>query len=312
MTENKLEAEVISEKKLRDVLSYFSSLIFDATPPGIPDSISDMPEAQKLVEALQEVRHVLIMAKNGDFSYSVRNKGFIPGSLKALQSNFNHIIWFANEVADGDFEQRIDFMGEFASAFNAMTKQLNDVLKKLNEQKNDFSHRAFHDQLTGLKNRAYFDEHIINEIARAKRSNSRLAVVVIDLDKFKQVNDTMGHRAGDILLIEFAKRISKSTREIDTTARIGGDEFGMLIPCSTNRREHLIKIKDRIVSHINAYFELEGSEYKISASLGISIYPHDGSDPRTLLGAADAVMYEAKKTNGTWCVFTSSLDKLDP
>ena len=310
MTENKSEAELILEKKLEDTLSYFKSLVIDTTLSELPDSISDISEVQVVAEVIGHVRNTLFMAKNGDFSYPVEGKGFIIGSLKALQANLNHIAWIARQVADGDLAQRMYFMGEFSSAFNSMTEQLAGVLKELNEQKDHFSHRALHDPLTGLKNRAYFDEQIVNEIARARRSSSLLAVAVIDIDKFKQVNDTMGHHAGDILLIEVANRLFKSTREIDTVARLGGDEFGMLLPCDTNNRQHFINIKDRIISNINAYFELEGSEYKISISIGISIFPYDGDDPQTLLSVADNIMYQAKKINETSCFF-ASLDKLD-
>ena len=315
MSGNKSEIKIehdISEKKFNDALSYFSSLVFDVKLPDAPESISDIPEVQELALALNEIRDVLLIAKNGDFSYSIKSKGFIFSSLKALQSNLNHLAWIARQVAGGDLEQRVDFMGEFSSAFNSMTKQLASVLKELNEQKEHFSYRALHDPLTGLKNRAYFDEQVIHEIAGAKRRNSLLAVIVIDMDNFKQVNDTFGHHAGDILLIEFAKRLLKSAREVDTVARLGGDEFGMLLPCeNTNSKQHLIKIRDRIISSIDAYFELKGSEYKISASIGASIYPYDGSDPQTMINVADSAMYQAKKIDGVACVF-ASIDRLAP
>ena len=305
MMEGKSEAERIisTEERLKDVLAYFKSLVFDTTLSDIPDSISDIPEVQMVTEVVHQLRCVLFQAKSGDFSYIIKGKGFIIGALKALQSNLNHIAWIARQVAGGDLEQRMSFMGDFSSAFNSMTEQLATVLKELKEQKEHFSHRALHDSLTGLKNRAYFDEHIIYEIARAKRNNSFLAVAVIDIDKFKHVNDTMGHQAGDTLLIEIANRLSKSIREIDTLARLGGDEFGMLLPCDTNSRQHFITIRDRIISNISADYTLEGSEYKISASIGISIYPFDGNNPQTLFSVADSIMYQAKKIDGPSCFF---------
>jgi diguanylate cyclase (GGDEF)-like protein len=314
MNENKSETDL---KKFNDVLSYLTSLVFDPTIPKMPDSVADIQRAKRLADTLIEIREALIKSKKGDFSYLVTSKGFMAGALKALQSNLNHIAWLARQVADGDLEQRMDFMGEFSSAFNSMTEQLAFVQNRLKEDKNrlkednvKFIHRAFHDQLTGLKNRAYFDEQIINEIARAKRSNSLLAVVMVDVDKFKNVNDTMGHQAGDTLLIEIASRLLKGTRKIDTLARIGGDEFGMLWPNYASNKQHFIKIKDRLISQINSYFELEGSEYKISVSIGISIFPYDGDDPQTLLRVADSSMYQAKGINETSCVF-ASIDKLD-
>ena len=294
------------EKKLKYILSYLSSLVFDPTLPVMPDFIEDIPSAKNLSKTLIEIREALIKSKKGDFSYSVTSKGFMGGALKALQANLNHIAWIARQVADGDYDQRMDFMGEFSAAFNSMTEQTASALKRLNEQRDLFNYKALHDPLTGLKNRAYFDEQIINEIARAKRSTSSLAIVIIDVDKFKNVNDTLGHQAGDMLLIEIASRLLKGTREIDTVARIGGDEFGMLWPNFTSNLDHFIKIKDRLISHVNSYFELEGTEYKISLSIGISIYPFDGDEPQSLLKIADAAMYDAKKINQTSCVFACS------
>ncbi|MCL2768056.1 MAG: GGDEF domain-containing protein [Synergistaceae bacterium] len=311
MTVNKPKEELIFEKKLKDTLSYFRSLLFDSAPSVLPDSISNIPEVQTVAEVINDIRNALFLAKNGDFSYTAKGKGFIIGTLKALQANLNHIAWIARQVADGDLEQRMSYMGEFSSAFNSMTEQLANVLHELHEQRDHYSHLALHDPLTGLKNRAYFNEQIANEIARAKRKDSLLAVLVIDLDKFKQVNDTMGHHAGDILLIEFANRLSNSTREMDTVARVGGDEFGLLLPCDTNSRQNLIKMSERILSHICAYFELDGSEYKTSASIGVSIYPLDGNNPQTLIETADRAMYQAKKIDGASCIFMS-LDKLNP
>ena len=312
MPENKPEAELdIFEKKFNDLLTYFSSLVFERKCGQLPNSISEESEVHRLVSSTNEIRDVLFMAKNGDFSYSIKSKGFIAGTLKALQSNLRSIAYIAQRVERGDFSQKMDdYMGEFSIAFNSMIDQLASFYNDLNEEKNHYSYRAFHDPLTGLKNRAFFDESFINEIARAKRNSSLLAVVVVDMDEFKKVNDTLGHQAGDALLIEVANRLLRGTREIDTVARIGGDEFGMLWPSYPSPKQHFIKIKNRVLSHINAYFELAGSEYTISISMGISVYPYDGDNPQTLFRIADNAMYEAKKTTYTSCVF-ASLDKLD-
>ena len=373
MTENRSETELNINDRLSDAMSYFVSLVFDSEHTEMPDSITDISEAERLSNVLTEIRNALYMAKKGDFSFIIKNKGFISGSLKALQSNLKDIAWVTQQVANGDFTQKMHFMGEFSSAFNSMTEllaqsnnelneqkeklreqnlklneqkeqlreqnlklneqkeqlreqnlilneqkeqlreqnlKLNEESKILNEQKEHFSYRALHDPLTGLKNRAYFDELLLNEIARAKRSSSLLAIVIVDLDKFKQVNDTMGHQAGDALLIEVASRLLKGTREIDTVARLGGDEFGMIWPSYTSNLQHFIRIKDRLISHINAHLVIGGAEYKLSVSMGISIYPYDGEEPLTLLKVADNAMYEAKKMDETACIF-ASWDKLN-
>jgi len=311
MSENKSETEFsISEEQLRDSLSYLSSMIFDATPPAMPESISGISEVQKMVEVINEVRNALFLAKKGDFSYIIKSKGFICGSLKALQSNLNHIAWLARQIADGDLEQKMNYMGEFSSAFNSMTEKIAINFKELKDKEEYFYYRAVHDQLTGLKNRAYFDEQIDKEIVKAKENEYLLGVVIVDVDKFKVVNDTMGHRAGDLLLIEVANRLTKSTGEIDTVARIGGDEFGMLLPDYSNNKKHFIKIINRIISNVNKHYELEGSEYKISLSMGVSIFPYDGDNQSALLKNADIAMYHAKKINKTSCVF-ANLEGID-
>jgi len=312
MPENKPETELdITQKKLDDLITYFSSLVFERKCGQMPDSVSDISEVQRIANTINEIRNVLFMAKGGDFSYSIKSKGFMAGTLKALQSNLRSIAYICSRVARGDFSHKMDdYMGELSVSLNAMIDQLDSSYYSLNEEKNHYSYRAFHDPLTGLKNRAFFDEQFINEIARAKRNNSLLAVVVVDMDEFKQVNDTLGHQAGDELLIEVANRLLRGTREIDTVARIGGDEFGMLWPSYPSPKQHFIKIKNRVLSHINAYFELEGTEYTISISMGISVYPYDGDNPQTLFRIADNAMYEAKRTAYTSCVF-ASLDRFD-
>jgi diguanylate cyclase (GGDEF)-like protein len=253
------------------------------------------------------------MSKKGDFSFTIKSKGFIAGTLKAFQANLNHITWIAQQVADGDYDNKMDFMGDFSSAFNSMTEQLatrkaldEAKLEIMNVEKNEYYNRALHDPLTGLKNRAYFDDQIVKEIATAKRNNSLLAIVVVDLDKFKSVNDTLGHQAGDALLIEVARRLKDGTREIDTVARIGGDEFGMLWPNYTSSISSFTRLRDRLISQINTPFELAGFEYKIAISMGISVYPRDGEDIQTLIKVADNAMYLAKKEKGTYCIFPSS------
>lgn len=156
-------------------------------------------------------------------------------------------------------------------------------------------HRLAHtDSLTGLANRILLDDRISVAIAAARRYGHRLGVLYLDLDGFKKVNDEQGHDAGDAVLTEVASRLQKNTRQTDTVARVGGDEFVVLMTDLVDTAEvHVWAEKLRAV--LNQPFELSGKPYPLRASIGIAIYPEDGEQPLQLLKHADAAMYEAKR-----------------
>ena len=152
---------------------------------------------------------------------------------------------------------------------------------------------ASHDVLTGLPNRSLLQERIAQALLRAHRDLCGVALLFIDLDRFKIINDTMGHHAGDVLLQEVATRLGACLRETDTIARQGGDEFVVLIENDTDE-QYLGTMARKILSVLQTPFNLQGQEIFISASIGISAYPQDGSDVGTLLKNADVAMYRAK------------------
>lgn len=154
-------------------------------------------------------------------------------------------------------------------------------------------HMAYHDALTGLPNRLMFKEHLIQGLSRATRKNSRLAVLFIDLDRFKDVNDTLGHPAGDALLMAVTRRIKGCVRTSDTLARQGGDEFICLLEDLVEPDEAR-QVADKLLDLFRQPFNIEGHELYLSASIGISIAPDDGSTVDILVRNADAAMYEAK------------------
>ena len=154
---------------------------------------------------------------------------------------------------------------------------------------------AHHDALTGLPNRRLFIELAQIEMAQAGRNHKKMAFVFLDLDRFKEVNDTFGHEAGDQLLKEVALRIRKSLRKSDTIARIGGDEFNIII-ADLARAEDSAEIARKIVESFRAPFLIAGHELHVTASIGLSIYPDDDQDMDTLFRYADIAMYHAKET----------------
>ena len=155
-------------------------------------------------------------------------------------------------------------------------------------------HLARHDALTGLPNRSEFNAKLETASKRLKRNGGAITVMMIDLDKFKDVNDTLGHPAGDQLLIEVGKRLQSTVRETDVLARLGGDEFAIIQEDASNQHEAAIALALRIVEAISQPFDLNGNRASLGASIGIVLAPEHGIDPEGLLKRADLALYDAK------------------
>ncbi|MGG6296517.1 PAS domain S-box protein [Leptolyngbya sp. AN02str] len=154
-------------------------------------------------------------------------------------------------------------------------------------------HQAYHDSLTGLPNRVMYNCRLNQTLAQAQRSSDMFAVLFLDLDHFKTINDTLGHAVGDQLLRQATQRMNQCLREEDTIARWGGDEFTLLLP-SLKVPEDAAKVAQRIAAALKPVFNLEGHDLRVSCSIGIAIYPYSGKDAQTLLKNADAALYRAK------------------
>ena len=168
-------------------------------------------------------------------------------------------------------------------------------------------YQAVYDQLTGLPNRLLFNERLLASLKKAKKTKKMLAVMFLDLDKFKKINDTLGHAAGDRLLEGFAGRISETLRSTDTVARWGGDEFTLLLP-DISCLEDAVKTAQRILNNLKPAFKLEEQAFHISSSIGIAVYPDDGEDAETLVKNADAALYRAKEMGrNNYQLYTSTI-----
>jgi diguanylate cyclase (GGDEF)-like protein len=155
-------------------------------------------------------------------------------------------------------------------------------------------HLARHDVLTGLANRAEFNAKLEEASKRLKRNGGSVTVMMLDLDKFKAVNDTLGHPAGDQLLVEVGRRLQSTIRETDVLARLGGDEFAIIQEGGANQHEGAIALALRIISAISQPFDLNGHEAGVGASIGIALAPENGVEPEELLKSADLALYDAK------------------
>jgi diguanylate cyclase (GGDEF)-like protein len=169
-------------------------------------------------------------------------------------------------------------------------------------------HLARHDVLTGLANRAEFNARLEEASRRLKRNGGNLAVMMIDLDRFKAVNDTLGHLAGDQLLSEVARRLQSTVRDTDVLARLGGDEFAIIQEGGADQREGAVALALRIIEAISVPFDLNGQQVEVGTSIGIALAPEDGVEPDELLRRADLALYSVKSSGrNDFCLFRNEM-----
>lgn len=202
---------------------------------------------------------------------------------------------FADEQrADGLPLGRQDEIGVLARAFDHMREQILRQMAELRRSREELKHLAWHDTLTGLPNRALFSERMEQALAVARRDQGRLALMFIDIDHFKPINDSLGHTIGDQLLRALAGRIRDALRESDTAARIGGDEFMILLP-HIQACADVVTVAEKIRLALSRPFTIASHDLVVSACIGISCYPQDGEDMIELSKCADQAMYRAKQ-----------------
>ncbi len=170
------------------------------------------------------------------------------------------------------------------------------TLKQRKQVEARLSHMTHHDALTGLPNRVLLRERIESEMAHAWREQEALALMFIDVDRFKFINDSLGHKAGDALLLEIAERLRQAVRQQDTVSRMGGDEFTLLLPQTD--AEGAAHLAQELIERISAPSLIEGMELVVTPSIGIAVFPGDGQDVDALLQAGDTAMYRAKAAGG--------------
>jgi diguanylate cyclase (GGDEF)-like protein len=219
---------------------------------------------------------------------AVRNEKRMECNLLVKPSDSGHGRWL-HVAAFPATDRGGNFIAGIATLFDISEfKGIQDMLY----------HKATHDPLTGLSNKAFFSASLCKELARSKRrDDAACALLVLDIDKFKRVNDSLGHAAGDDLLVKVADRINSEVRDADVVARIGGDEFAILLTdlsvdnCAQTARE----VSERICLSLTNAFQIKDEEVYISASIGISLYPFDGQNEGVMLAKADSAMYMTKE-----------------
>lgn len=200
---------------------------------------------------------------------------------------------------------RSDEIGTLAREVQTMGMQIDQQLALLRENKEELQHLAQHDMLTGLPNRRFLQERLTHTLAQARRGGRTLALLFIDLDHFKDINDGLGHEAGDAALMALAQRLQASTREADTVARMGGDEFVVLVDSPADRA-HIGTIAHKLLQAVQQPIAWQGHTLQVGASIGISCYPEDGETALDMLANADRAMYRVKAAGRNTYLFFSA------
>lgn len=193
-----------------------------------------------------------------------------------------YVEWMSIKVLKGENGE----ISRFVAMFSDITQRKEDDER--------FKHLAHYDVLTGLPNRLLFGDRLSQALSKAKREKSELAILFIDLDKFKPINDNFGHDVGDMLLREVAQRLTGSVRESDTVSRLGGDEFVVLIP-EVGTADDALNVAEKVLTTIRLPYALAGHTVSISASIGIALFPQHGDTGSDLMRHADVAMYRAKR-----------------
>ena len=278
-----------SQVLLDAAIKNLHSLLTDRTVlPEPPEELSTVDGYSQLFATLMEIRTAIQGFAAGDLGCQITKKGYLPGSIKALQASLHHLTWQTKMIASGDFTQRVDFMGDFSESFNSMVTLLDESMRKLESM-------AHTDPLTGSNNRGYFMQLLDTELNRAERYGRPFSVLMLDLDHFKQVNDTRGHAAGDEALRALCHVLRTSgLRQSDYFGRIGGEEFSVVFP--ETGMQTAAAAAERVREDLEKFAVIhDGQEFFITASIGISEYRIDDTR-ETLLNRADQAMYTAKES----------------
>ena len=242
-----------------------------------------------------------------------------PRDLPEARKVWAHIVASPNHESHGELRfRRKDGTWVWLEGFSqnllhepsvgAIVLNYRDVSQRKETEK-QLEYRAYYDSLTALPNRLLFRDRLVNSLAHAQRNRVGLAVMVLDLDRFKLVNDSLGHSLGDRLLSDVARRLQSALRASDTISRIGGDEFSVLLPEVVNA-EAVAGVARKILDSLARPFRVDGHDLFVTASIGIGCFPSDGTDAETLLKSADTAMYRAKELGRNQVqLFTASMNE---
>jgi diguanylate cyclase (GGDEF)-like protein/PAS domain S-box-containing protein len=257
-----------------DESGFVGKNVFDVYPKDIAQSMWEIDAATKAKQQTYEVE-LDLMHKDG----SLHTYLMVKFPLRNKENNVFGVCTIGTDISERKLAE------------NA-----------LREQQSRLNYMAFHDSLTSLPNRSLFYDRIYHGLARARRSESRVALMLLDIDRFKIINDSLGHDAGDILLKAIAMRLNEGVRDMDTVARLGGDEFVVVLE-GIHDTEDVVFVANKLLSTLSRPMEISGHTISTTVSIGVSVFPEDGTDTDELLKNADIAMYKAKEAGKNNCQF---------
>ncbi len=257
-----------------DERGFVGKNVFDVYPKDVAQSICDIDAATKTKQQTFEVE-LDLMHKDG----SMHTYLMVKFPLRSKENRVFGVCTIGTDISERKLAE------------NA-----------LREQQSRLKYMAFHDSLTGLPNRSLFYDRIHHGLARARRSNSKVALMLLDIDRFKNINDSLGHDAGDLMLKAIATRLIEGVRDMDTVARLGGDEFVVVLE-GVHDLEDVMFVANKLLATLARPIEISGHEITSTVSIGVSIFPDDGDVTDELLKHADIAMYQAKEAGKNNCQF---------
>jgi diguanylate cyclase (GGDEF)-like protein len=307
--------------KAQAYLEHIQKLLRDSKTPEPEGELADDPLLRQIHDEIKAIRDITYAFSEGDFTSEINTRGFIPGSLKSLQSHLRHLIWQVQMVEEGDFSQEVHFMGEFSGAFNSMVRRLHLSLTRLQENEENlidlnnklrkeveqiellkesearFRYLASRDPLTGILNRRSFIDMMRVALDNAVSRQIPCCLAMMDIDHFKIFNDTYGHLAGDKALCHASRLIEKGLRKNDLIGRYGGEEFIFFFYNADEKTG--MKVLERIRKKLaKTPVNLKNGPAIIKASFGLAgDFREDAKDKRyiqKLIDDADTALYAAK------------------
>lgn len=310
------------------VVLYLNKALNAPAIPPLPSGLEDIPGIRELAAEIKDLREYMVLIAKGDLSHDLSQRGFLAGLLKKHVANLRHMTWQVEQVSQGDFTQRLDFMGEFSASFNNMVLQLDTTLKNLRATEEDltkltkaltqevelrsaavkalekskarFQYLADHDPLTGALNRRSFLQIAQDGLEQARQRGSACCVGMLDVDYFKQFNDNHGHVAGDSALKHVVQICTRSLRQKDFMGRYGGEEFVFFFDDTDIKIGRTVANRIRRAIH-KSPVQLDTEKVAISVSMGVSVVLPDWPDERNdmfmqkVVATADAALYRAKQ-----------------
>lgn len=283
-----------SEARLRAMLSSLDDLVFELDENGVYLAIWTTSEALLVAPPSELLGRTVRQALGDDLGRRVTR-----AIRRVINTGRPELLEFRLEVPAGSRY----FQGRFAPIVGLGSRTACLLVRDITAQKEAeeardeaerrLRHQVLHDGLTDLPNRVFFLDRLDHALRRARRRHEKLAVLMLDVDRFKDINDSFGHTSGDEVLQEGAKRLGSVTREGDSIARLGGDEFAILLPNASE--EDATRVTQRISDSLEDSFVVGANVIEVDISVGVAIFPRDGTDAEALLKKADACMYEDKR-----------------